>query len=53
MNDDYRISHRAPSFDEEGTTVRLVQVGGTYDEAIRQVRGAAQSGDPDHLVAVY
>lgn len=72
MTDSYRISHRAPSFDEEGTTVRLDQVGGahdqvfprdvfehpdwyggTYDETIRQVRAAAQSGDPDRLVTVY
>lgn len=72
MNDDYRISHRAPGFEEDGTTVRLDQVGGphdeafprdvlehprrygaTHDEAIRQVRAAARSADPDRLVTIY
>ena len=32
MNDDYRLSHRAPGPEGDGTTVRLDQVGGEYDE---------------------
>lgn len=32
MNDDYRLSHRAPGPEEDGTTVRLDQVGGEHDE---------------------
>ena len=28
MNDDYRLSHRAPGPEGDGTTVRLDQVGG-------------------------
>lgn len=32
MNDDYRLSHRAPGPEGDGTTVRLDQVGGEHDE---------------------
>ena len=32
MNDDYRLSHRAPGHEDDGTTVRLDQVGGRHDE---------------------